>query len=102
MASQRLVAAAVQALYPRAEAVAAAMPGADIRHTPGAAIEVKARRAFDPAAWMRQAEKNANVGELPIVVMRPDGAGEKSVNDWPAFIRLWDLIELLERAGYGE
>lgn len=73
-----------------------------MRFTPGASFEVKARRSFDPAAWMRQARKQAGEDELAVVVMRPDGAGEKSVLDWPAFVRLEDLMKLLAGAGYGE
>jgi hypothetical protein len=66
-------------------------------------VEVKARSAFQPKAWIDQVTKRAAVkGELPIVVSRLNGQGEKSPQDYLAFMRLGDLVDLLLRAGYGD
>jgi hypothetical protein len=66
-------------------------------------VEVKARSAFQPKAWIDQVTKRAVVkGELPIVVSRLNGQGEKSPQDYLAFMRLGDLVDLLLRAGYGD
>lgn len=87
--------------WPWAESTGASRQGADITGTPDIAIEVKARRNLDPLAWIRQAETGAN-GRLPIVVFRPDGAGETTIHQWPILMRLEDLTNLLHAAGYGD
>ncbi len=84
-----------------AEPVGSGTPGRDITGLPGLAVEAKARRAFSPLAWVRQARRNAGP-DLPIVVLRPDGMGEASVADWPAMLPLSVLVELLRAAGYGD
>lgn len=43
----------------------------------------------------------SNTG-LPIVVHRPDGMGPASIENWPATLRLSDLVRLLRAAGYGD
>jgi len=77
-------------------------PGSDILGVPGLAIEVKARRELDLLAWLRQAAKGAGANGLPIVIHRPDGMGPATVADWPASLRLADLVKLLRLAGYGD
>lgn len=66
---------------------------------PGLAIEVKARRNFDPLAWIKQAVKNATC-DIPLVVVRCNGQGAKSVNDWPVIMRWGDLKILLKEGNY--
>lgn len=82
-----------------ARAVAASERGRDIIGVPGVAPEVKARRAFSPKAWMKQARANAGP-DIPIVIMRPDGVGPESVKDWPVFFRFEDAVALLRKAGH--
>jgi hypothetical protein len=77
-------------------------PGSDILGVPGLAIEVKARRGLDLPAWLRQAAKAAGANGLPICIHRPDGMGPATVADWPATMRLVDLVTLLRLAGYGD
>jgi hypothetical protein len=81
-----------------AERNPASLPGRDITGVPGIAIEVKARRDFNPKAWAKQAAKNAS-GDLAVVVMRPDGMGEETVELWPTFMLLRDFV-WLTREGY--
>jgi len=88
-----------ESYWPLANRIAASLPGADIENTPGLAVEVKARSDFNPKAWLKQAASRPG---LPIVVMRPNGSGEATVLDWPAFLRWGDLLELLHEAGYGD
>jgi hypothetical protein len=66
-------------------------------------MEVKARSAFQPKAWIDQVTKRAaKAGGLPLVVARLNGQGEKSPQDYLAFLRLGDLVDLLLKAGYGD
>jgi hypothetical protein len=75
-------------VFPDASSNPASLSGKDILDTPGYACEVKARREFNPKEWAKQAVKNAADGELPFVVMRPDGLGEESVAQFLAFMTL--------------
>jgi hypothetical protein len=75
-------------VFPDASSNPASLAGKDILDTPGYACEVKARREFSPKEWAKQAAKNAADGELPFVVMRPDGLGEESVAQFLAFMTL--------------
>lgn len=84
--------------WPHAEVVRG--PGRDLTGTPGVAVEIKARREWRPLEWMRQAQANAG-DDIPIVVARPDGAGETTVDDWPAIVPHGVLRRLLREAGYG-
>jgi hypothetical protein len=86
--------------WPYAEPTGSGTPGRDIKGTPGIAIEVKARADFSPAAFMRQATRNAG-GDLAVVVIRPIGGGESNLDAWPAMISFADLRRLLHAAGYG-
>ena len=75
--------------------------GKDVLHVPFD-IEIKARTDFQPLAWLRQATKRAAVSdELPFVVCRMNGQGEDSEN-YLAFMRFGDLVQLLLDAGYGD
>lgn len=101
--TQALVAAYLAAHgWPRAETRPASLSGTDVMHADGLAVEVKARADFAPLLWMRQAQRNAAPAQVPLVVMRPNGSGEGDVADWPAFLRLSDLVALLHAAGYGQ
>lgn len=77
------------------------MHGRDITGMPGLAPEVKARYAFDPLAWLRQAERNAN-GDLPYVIFRPNGMGPAQIGSWAVLRRLDADTEVLRAAGYGD
>jgi hypothetical protein len=76
--------------------------GKDITHVPFD-MEVKARSAFQPKAWIDQVTKRASKSQdLPIVVCRLNGQGESSPQDYLAFMRLGDLVDLLLSSGYGD
>lgn len=100
--TQKVVAEYMRRLFPYAESTGSGRAGKDILGTPGISIEVKARTGFDPMAWSRQACKEAGIlGEIPMVVMRPNGMGEATVNEWPVFVPLAFMEQLLGEAGYG-
>ena len=100
-ATEKAVADYLQYVFPEAAAVPSALSGSDILHTPGVAVEVKARRDLDLQAWLRQAEKAASPEALPVVVHRPDGLGVTSVDTWPVTMRFYEFMVLLRKAGYG-
>ena len=75
--------------------------GKDITHVPFD-VEVKARSAFQPLEWLRQATKRASASnELPFVVCRMNSQGEDA-SAYLAFMRFGDLVQLLLKAGYGD
>jgi hypothetical protein len=94
--TEQLVADYVRRIWPNAQRVAASLPGADILNTPPFAFEVKARRAFNPKEWLKQAKKNAKPGHAPVVIMRPDGMGEASIGEWPIFMAFEDYMMYVE------
>jgi hypothetical protein len=67
--------------------------GKDITNVPFD-VEVKARSAFQPLEWLRQATKRADDKELPFVVCRMNGQGEDA-SEYLAFMRFGDLVQLL-------
>lgn len=75
--------------------------GRDLLNLIGLAGEVKARKGFDPLAWVRQAVASA-AGDLPFVLFRCNGQGPKSIADWPVLLRLEDFTALVRAAGYGD
>lgn len=89
--------------WPFAESTGAGRSGSDITGVPGLMVEVKARRAFSPLAWLRQTGKEAEThGGLPFVVFRCDGQGEANVGEWAVLLRLDTMTDLLREAGYGD
>lgn len=85
--------------WPYAESTGSGRGGADITGLPGLACEVKARRDFEPVAWIRQAARGRG---LAFVVWRPDGMGPETVGSWPAMLTVAELTALLITAGYGD
>ena len=79
----------------------ASAAGSDIRGIDGLDVEVKARRGFDPAGTVRQLEARAKENGMGVAVMRLNGQGEASMDDWVGVIRLADLVYLLKASGYG-
>lgn len=85
---------------PDARAVAASLPGKDILNVMLTAPEVKTARDFDMLKAMRQAKRNAEEGELPYVIYRPDGYGPERVAEWPVIMTFEEVIRLQREAGY--
>lgn len=85
--------------WPYAESTGAGRAGVDITGMPGLAPEVKARRNFEPVAWLKQADREAGV---PFVVFRPNGMGEANVGKWGVLMSVDEHTRLLRAAGYGD
>lgn len=103
--TERMVARAFQTNgWPYAQPTGAGAGGKDITGLPGLACEVKARSNFDPMANLRQARRHADSdpGSVPFVVMRPNGYGETTIDQWPVFLELAEFQKLLALAGYGD
>ena len=64
-------------------------------------IEVKARSSFAPLEFLRQSEARSKGKEKSIVVCRMNGQGESPEN-YLAFMRFSELVDLLLMAGYGD
>ena len=79
----------------------ASAAGSDVRGIPGLDVEVKARRAFDPAGTTRQLEARAKETGMGVAVMRLEGQGEKAVGNFLCFLRFDDVLYLLKASGYG-
>jgi hypothetical protein len=86
--------------FPHAQPTGAGRPGTDITGTPGIVWEIKARRALNLGADLRQVARHGD--GLGILVIRLDGMGPASIADWPMVVRLSDGIPLLRAAGYGD
>ncbi len=100
-ATQRLVADYLRERgWPYAEPAGAGRPGTDVLGLVGVDIEVKARRGLDLTGTLRQQAARAVGGVIPVAVIRPDGYGPATVDQWPAVMPLAVLARLLKEAGY--
>ena len=94
--TQKVIADYLKQFWAYADTAGAGRQGEDILNIPTVSIEVKARADFQPLAWIKQAEANAN-GKLPMVIMRCNGQGE-DVGEYLAFARVKDLMPILASA----
>lgn len=94
--TQKVIAEYLKQWWAYADTAGAGRQGEDILNIPTVSIEVKARADFQPLAWIKQAEANAN-GKLPMVIMRCNGQGE-DVGQYLAFMRVQDLVPLIHQA----
>lgn len=81
-----------------AESRAASLPGEDILHVKDLSIEVKTGGSDKLLPALRQAKKNAGPKKFPLVFWRPNGYGEKRIDDWVVAITLSDAIIILRKA----
>ena len=82
--------------YPDAEPVPAFLSGKDIIGTPGLSIEVKATSDVPILGGVRQAVQNADLGDLPLVVWRPNGYGPNRIDEWIVATQLQHLPTILK------
>jgi hypothetical protein len=85
-----------------AESTGAGRQGSDITGTVGIDWEVKARTAFSPGATLKQLKERGNDLDLKVAVLRLNGQGEASIEDWVTLLSFKQLVELLRQAGYGD
>lgn len=86
--------------WPYAQSTGAGRSGTDVTGTIGIDWEVKAKKDFNPSAAIKQLKDRSDGEILPVAVLRLNGQGPATVGDWPAVLRLDDLIRLLKEAGY--
>lgn len=80
--------------------VGAGRDGSDITGIEGLDIEVKARTGLDLPALMRQLSERKKSTGLGVGVLRLNGQGEKSVEQFVAVLTFADLVYLLKASGY--
>ena len=100
-ATQRIVAEYLQANgWEHALPVGAGRDGSDITGITGLDIEIKSRTRLDLSGTMRQMKERLNNGEIGVGILRLNGQGEKSVDDFVCVLTLKDLVYLLKASGY--
>ena len=90
-ATERLVAERLRTIWPHCNVSRG--PGVDLVETPGAAVEIKARANLAIPAFIKQAKANAGQ-QMPVLILRLNGQGPASIDDWPVVVRMGDFIEL--------
>lgn len=91
--TEHVVAEYFSRIWGNARVVNSGAAGSDVLGTPFD-IEVKARAAFAPKAWIDQLKKR-DEGKLKFVVLRCNGQGENP-DDYVFIARLGDMMPLLE------
>ena len=91
--TQKVIADYLKQFWAYADTAGAGRQGEDILNIPTVSIEVKARSDFQPLAWIKQAESNAN-GKMPMVIMRCNGQGEDA-GEYLAFVKVKDIMPIL-------
>ena len=100
-ATQRIVAEYLQAQgWEHALPVGAGREGSDVTGIPNVDIEIKARTKLDLSGLMRQLSERKHTNGLGVGVLRLNGQGEKSVEQFVAVLTLADLVYLLKTSGY--
>lgn len=94
--TQKVIADYLKQFWAYADTAGAGRQGEDILNIPTLSIEVKARSDFQPLAWIKQAEANAN-GKMPMVIMRCNGQGEDA-GEYLAFIKVKHIMPILHQA----
>ena len=94
--TQRLVADYLRIRFPHCKAVGAGESGADILDTPGYAIEVKARSRLDIPGGLKQARQNAGEADIPVLIVRLNGQGEKSVGKFAVIMELENFRGIID------
>lgn len=80
--------------------VGAGRDGSDVTGIEGLDIEIKARTKLDLPLLMRQLSDRRKEQGLGVGVVRMNGQGEKSVDQFIAVLTLADLVYLLKASGY--
>ena len=100
-ATQRIVADYLRSQgWANALPVGAGRDGSDVTGIEGLDIEIKARTNLDLPALMRQLSDRKKTLGLGVGVLRLNGQGEKSVEQYVAVLTLADLVYLLQASGY--
>jgi len=88
--------------FETAHVTSMAASGSDILGIEGLDVEVKARKGFNPNAALAQLRRRSSTTGMGVAILRLNGQGEASLDDWCGVIRLADLVYLLKASGYGQ
>lgn len=95
MRTQRIIAEYLSEVFPHCYPAGAGESGKDLRRTPGYSVEIKARTRLDIPGSLRQAASNAEPGDVPLLVARLNGQGEKNVGNFAVVMTLESLTKLI-------
>jgi len=87
--------------FDTAHVTSSSAAGPDILGIEGLDLECKARKNFDPALAMAQLRRRSRENGLGAAVLRLNGQGEKSLDEFVVCLRLADFVYLLKASGYG-
>lgn len=94
--TEHIVTARLQKVWENAHVVNSGASGSDVLGLPYF-VEVKARKDFKPKEFLDSISKRTKNKTKGFAVLRLNGQGEQSVDDFACLIRFGDLIDLLER-----
>ena len=94
-ATEHVVAEYFARFWEGARVVNSSVGGSDVVGLPFD-VEVKARSGFQPKAYLDQLKRRSK-GGLGFAVLRLNGQGETSPEDYAVVMRLEDLVSILEK-----
>lgn len=83
--------------WPYALATPGSAAGVDLANTHPFAVEVKATANLSIPAFIRQARYNAQPGQVPVLLLRLNGQGPESVENWPVVLPSLAYLPTLAR-----
>ncbi len=91
--TERLVAERLRTIWPHCNVQRG--NGPDLVETPGYAVEIKARANLAIPAFIKQATANTTGNAIPLLILRLNGQGPASIDDWPVVMKLSDFEDLV-------
>ena len=76
----------------------------DVAGAPGLVFEIKNHNSYKVPEWLKETEVeriNAKA-DYGVLVVKPNGVGLGSVQDWWAVMTIGQMLDLLREAGYGD
>jgi len=76
----------------------------DVAGAPGLVFEIKNHKSYKFPEWLKETEVeriNAKA-DYGVLIVKPNGVGLGSVQDWWAVMTVGEMLNLLREAGYGD
>jgi len=76
----------------------------DVAGAPGLVFEIKNHKSYKFPEWLKETEVeriNAKA-DYGVLIVKPNGVGLGSVQDWWAVMTVGQMLNLLREAGYGD
>lgn len=83
--------------WPYALATPGSASGVDLANTDPFAVEVKATANLSIPAFVRQAARNAQPGQVPVLLLRLNRQGPEAVENWPIVLPGLPYLSALAR-----